>query len=252
MPNDNFFSLTVSTHVADICRIFFEKTNLNAFSYSRVYPDGSRAELWTDAAALVHTFITKPYIVGAYTPKYYYEKERYILLEQKIPDFEKKDRQNYYSQVSDQKNLFNHAYPFKIVNQLQDFCEYFIFYAPASEGSVINFYLNHLDELENFCKFFQEKAASLIYQASSHRLIKGFVDLKPKKPFFVGNLTERQVEISEYLLSGLTHKKIAEQLGLSPRTVDSHIENLKYKLKCFNKSELVIQLLKVGSKPFVE
>jgi DNA-binding CsgD family transcriptional regulator len=55
-------------------------------------------------------------------------------------------------------------------------------------------------------------------------------------------LTNRQVECCQLLLSGKTAKEIARQLDLSPRTVEYYLTNIKLKLKCSNKVELVTKL----------
>ena len=53
------------------------------------------------------------------------------------------------------------------------------------------------------------------------------------------NLSCRELEVLEYLLKGFTAGETANQLFLSKRTVESHIENIKNKLNCFSKIELI-------------
>ena len=65
-----------------------------------------------------------------------------------------------------------------------------------------------------------------------------FMISKPK-------LTDRQRDCAIHLLNGLTYREIAFQLNLSSRTIETHIECLKEKLKCRNKSELIIKLLAI-------
>lgn len=60
------------------------------------------------------------------------------------------------------------------------------------------------------------------------------------------SLTERQSECLFYLLRGFTVPMIAERLFVSRRTVESHIENIKLKVGCFTKSELVEKALHEG------
>lgn len=52
-------------------------------------------------------------------------------------------------------------------------------------------------------------------------------------------LTARQSECMFFLLRGKTAKEIARILNLSFRTVEGHIEGIKYKLVCSTKSELI-------------
>ena len=58
-----------SDEVKQVCSGFFQRAGLNAFSYSIVYKDLSRTELWTDAEALEYSFFTKKYIPRIYTPE---------------------------------------------------------------------------------------------------------------------------------------------------------------------------------------
>jgi|SRR5579862_557689 len=59
-------------------------------------------------------------------------------------------------------------------------------------------------------------------------------------------LSQRQKECVFYMLRGKTTKQIAEILNLSKRTVDFYIENIKNKIACHAKSELLIALIEAG------
>jgi DNA-binding CsgD family transcriptional regulator len=43
-------------------------------------------------------------------------------------------------------------------------------------------------------------------------------------------LTPREIEVLRLVIGGLTNRKIAEQLGLSTRTVDAHLRSIYGKL----------------------
>ena len=64
-------------------------------------------------------------------------------------------------------------------------------------------------------------------------------------------LTDRELEILEYLSLGLTVKQVATRLGLSPRTVDSHIQKLYRKLGVRNRVQAIsraasLRLIELG------
>ncbi|WP_295182367.1 response regulator transcription factor [uncultured Christiangramia sp.] len=53
------------------------------------------------------------------------------------------------------------------------------------------------------------------------------------------SLSSREIEVLEYLCTGLSHTLIAERLFLSPNTVRKHIENIYKKLQVHSKIEAV-------------
>ncbi|MBL8471070.1 MAG: response regulator transcription factor [Rhodocyclaceae bacterium] len=59
-------------------------------------------------------------------------------------------------------------------------------------------------------------------------------------------LSEREFEIFVHLARGLTVNQIAELLHLSPRTVGTHLYNVKQKLKAGNQAELTLIALRHG------
>jgi len=56
------------------------------------------------------------------------------------------------------------------------------------------------------------------------------------------NLTIMQKKCSEFLLKGLTAKAIGCELNISTRTVETHINKIKDKFSCRNKTELILKL----------
>ncbi|MBS0350625.1 MAG: helix-turn-helix transcriptional regulator [Proteobacteria bacterium] len=59
-------------------------------------------------------------------------------------------------------------------------------------------------------------------------------------------LSQRELECFFYLIRGKTAKSIAKMLGISYRTVETHIDHLKNKLNCSSKTELIEYAVKVG------
>ena len=66
------------------------------------------------------------------------------------------------------------------------------------------------------------------------KMLRTYIDGNDEKPQHSGvnSLTAREKEVFEGVGKGLTSKEIAEQLDLSPRTVEVHRANSKKKLEC--------------------
>lgn len=59
-------------------------------------------------------------------------------------------------------------------------------------------------------------------------------------------LSKRESECAYYLTRGMTMKLIAKTMGLSPRTIEFYIENIKDKLNCNSRSELIARMFEAG------
>ncbi len=62
-------------------------------------------------------------------------------------------------------------------------------------------------------------------------------------------LTERQAQCMAHFILGCSNRKVATLLDLSPRTIDAYTVDLKKKLGCYFKSQLVE---KIKQTPFME
>lgn len=51
--------------------------------------------------------------------------------------------------------------------------------------------------------------------------------------------SKRELDVLQYLVQGMTAKRISEKLVISKRTVEHHIENIKQKSGCSSKYELI-------------
>lgn len=70
---------------------------------------------------------------------------------------------------------------------------------------------------------------------------KSIIDLQVP-PFHEISLSKREFEVLHYIIKGYTSKKIAQKIYLSPRTVEQHTGNIKYKFGVLKKHELIEKL----------
>lgn len=80
--------------------------------------------------------------------------------------------------------------------------------------------------------------------ASIARRLLAMMRGKETKPAPDLNLTPREMDILQWLVEGLSYKKIAEKLFISPLTVQSHIKKVYEKLQVHSKSAAVSKALK--------
>ena len=82
------------------------------------------------------------------------------------------------------------------------------------------------------------------------KIIQGYHDIisddagqqSPEMPF----LTMREQECIFYVTKGFTFVEIAQKLLISPRTVETHITNIKNKLNVKTRAELIVRVCELG------
>lgn len=60
-------------------------------------------------------------------------------------------------------------------------------------------------------------------------------------------LTNRQLDCLHCLVRGMTMKQIGKTLNLSPKTVEHYLYNIRTKLHCFSRSELIGKALQMNA-----
>ena len=230
-------SLLLTKDVQAICQPLFKEYGINGFSYSRVFPDGARSELWSNHHALYHTFIKKKYITNNYySPNNYKKDEKYVFLANKIENCSLSMKERYTNQLTDLKQIFNYDNCFLIVNKTYLICEYFIFYTPSNFRSAYNFYINRLIELDNFSRLFKDKAKAIIKIADREKIINPWrkdvsINLSRHKNQILSlgknvMLSKREFEVAQHIVKGKTAKESAMILNISTRTIEYYIDNI--------------------------
>ncbi|WP_226372727.1 response regulator transcription factor [Allosphingosinicella flava] len=67
-------------------------------------------------------------------------------------------------------------------------------------------------------------------------------------------MTRRENEVLELVANGLSAKEVAHQIGIAPRTVERHIENVRMKMRARNRAHMIAQavatgILNLGAQP---
>jgi len=109
-----------------------------------------------------------------------------------------------------------------------------------------------LERLNGAYAIFKELGASIDYQSIEKLLVAlGQSNTLTKDNDTIermrrAGLTTRQIEVLQKLAAGMTNREIAEELVLSPRTVEMHVANVLNKLGCANRTEAVARAAQLG------
>lgn len=76
----------------------------------------------------------------------------------------------------------------------------------------------------------------------ARRVMEMFSQLAPKTQDY--GLTPREMEILQLIVAGMTTKELAERIGLSIHTVDTHLRRIYAKLEVHNRSGAVAKALR--------
>lgn len=205
---------------------------INYFEHSRIYKDGRSFIISTAPEFLTH-FLKNKY--SRPSPEIYTNSG--IFLWSAIPGLYEFDKQ-----LVDMFHFgIDHGISFVSVHeQYIDICD---FAASPESYFIANFYLNNLKLLEGFIKNYKEQFLSLIQE---HEKSTFNIPLRPQhfskkicSYTSLETITSRELNCIELFAQGYTAKTTAKKLGIAPRTVERHFENIKYKLNLHSKSELL-------------
>lgn len=152
-----------------------------------------------------------------------------------------------------------------IIQKSDNFVEFFGFTGNKINSSLQNLYLNQPPLLKSFAIHFKKELSSILndmeMESSSLKDLKGkdFFCKEPISPDIspstrlayykdlginceaekAKHLSPREKQCLKLLLQNKSAKETAVTLGLSPRTIEFYFENIKNKLTCWNKQEIL-------------
>jgi DNA-binding CsgD family transcriptional regulator len=235
-----------------ICKPLFTNTDIIEFSYCNTHSDTSKSILTTNLAWYTHFFSQE------YYKKYPFELDIYDGYY--IKGIQGVDN---YAEQQDAKENFNLDHMFCI----RKGTEKFTFYTRRNNDKIHNFYRRNYDVLEHFILYFKDRGEKIIQEINCNpmriynRPLSKIVCSHEKNTYddFFKQTKLRCVQINinsqvvvlsnkdaqTVLLTsrGLTAVEIGKQLGVSQRTIESRLNNLKIKTNTKNKKELISVLL---------
>ncbi len=244
--------------VSKICEGLFKSTPISHFQYFRFYDSGQLINFGTtpDLSAKAYYEQCIPsfeqmqcmHRIGL---RYTFVSHRFILPDTLDNDFSRKYEQ--FIADAAKSSVYNGLY---ILDRKDNYFRTCGFHISKDERTIFNYYLNNLLYLENFIRHFDSYVPQLYQKYIGSNLITiPHYNLLSSKNERLGKeitsdielteftakhvLTPREIECLELISHGYTMKTAARKLGISPRTVEQHIRNIKDKHGFNNKNQLV-------------
>ncbi|CAM4452090.1 MAG: hypothetical protein LEGION0398_MBIBDBAK_00766 [Legionellaceae bacterium] len=237
----NWETLSLSETIDTICQPLKKLIGLEQFIYRKTFHDGKRVYLTNTAKQLHWYFENHFYLIDGYQGKPDSYKNEFAIwpLPGQNPLF-----------LNEMINAFDCGNGFTIVETTSDGMDVFFYLISGTKNSDPNIYLTNLNALIKFNIYFKEKARDLIRKISntgalildsnlqinnskeeefnhfiSEISLPNYIEINKNKI----TLTNRENECLQLIKFGNTNKEIARKLGISPRTVETYLNQIKTK-----------------------
>ncbi len=247
---------SVSSRMEDFCKPLVEYLGITVFGYFKVYRDGSYIFI-SNRDQLTKEYISMVNSDFIYFQNYLENKNsNKLILWPSAPN------------TQGMQIFFNQGYwhGFNIVQQREDSNESFFFVSGNNNSQINQFYIKHANILENFTEHFKtifvnEIAKCELYKAKYKNGFNFYLpeSIMEKEPFDIQafleaagidqglirvngqsvRLTQRERQCLELMHKGHSLKGIGRELLISPRTIESHINNIKQKTGYHYKYDLI-------------
>lgn len=261
---DNFINLNCY-EVARICHPLFKKTPINYFDYTRYYDTGEMVPFSTSPD------FTKRYYIDSLYPSLeelnlgfsFGMKSTFLSHHLPLPVVVGDLNPDRYSGNIACAAEFKIFHRFYFIERGKNYYYTSGFGLPSNNKADLDFYVNAGAKLKQFIKYFEYHARHLIangrqsysiymptYYEKSLQVPNDF-----QEPFNINNLdftikadlqskmgeelTSREKECLSLIAQGYTVKNVALMLQISPRTVESHLANIKDKHGLHSKNQIV-------------
>lgn len=244
--------LISSQEISEICKPLFEYIGIKYFDWIRTYEDGGRLRLTTHPRWVEH-YLTQEYYKFS-------QLERHPSLYRSgftIWDYQAHKETTEVSLIlKDMRENFNRGHGLSILKVHETYMDNFIFTTEVSSEDINPLYLSNIESIERFTIYFISRAEKLISKAQKVFLplekekflsgdgsalqnnykIKEFIASMPVEKAYLckshnsAYLSKRETQCLIYSLKGKSAKEIARILYLSPRSIETYLENIKSRL----------------------
>jgi DNA-binding CsgD family transcriptional regulator len=237
-------TLLVKTKVDEICKNFLATFGFNYFQYLRCYADGS-ASLLTNNTGPIEYFgqvNNSPVIFSSFGKEHENTHSYWFLWDEELPEFP----------VGLARARFNVHNGLTLVRRSKNYYDMIAVGLPYEVANPGGFYLNKFQAIEQFVKTFDHENKDLIqfinknpialpqpYRDINYQeicLTQGKINVAGKNG--KTHITAQELACVRLLLQGASHKKIALDLEVSPRTVETYLQRVKLRTGFVSRAEL--------------
>ena len=232
--------LNLSKGIQSYCEPFFKGTGISYCDFARIYNDGSVHPLWSNLG-WADCFLFSDFAL----PSVECYPDSTFMLWQGIEDLQIHDHQ---LKVAAEEFSLGHG--ICIIQKHQDYIDMYNFCGSIDEPGLVNFYFMNFANITNFIRrsqsFFEQQImqenskADIILRPAPHKIQNPVSprcfepDASYRFKISINNrlisLTQREAQCIQYLLQNNTAKQIGASLGISHRTVEVNLENIKKKV----------------------
>lgn len=244
---------------SEVCDPIFKATPINYIGLARLYKDGSRSYLISDPKWGEVLLENKYHLAGTEDALVHGPECSHQLW----------SMSSMFTLNQQTQNLFqdcvanNYGNGITLIERGKDFVEFFHICADSGYENVDPYLSNNIDLLWNYVLYirdclshdlklknaYNKKYQYKIISPNNHLPLDNnkHLLLNTKKTYLGGYFgdvyfTTKEMDCLILLFQKQSSKGIAKILGLSPRTVEFYIDNIKQKIQCSTKTELILEL----------
>ena len=244
--------LSKSNDIEELISPLNQYLKINYFNYVRILNGGKRTLL-----------SNKPEYIQNFYETFKYNEKNIIDIESHCKDtFFTWDMCQNQKTFIDAKNYYNIANGITLIKPQEDYLDLYYFGTTKDNYNACELYASSIHMFERFILYFINRASELIDFSENHyfclesknhinnsyNMISVILDeISKDKNFKLSNLIEKtHIELTHkeslcaiYILLQMSGLEISKVMGLSQRTIEYHINNMKNKLCCFSKNQLM-------------
>jgi DNA-binding CsgD family transcriptional regulator len=232
---------------------------LNFFRYLKLYNDGTRVHLCNNNIWTNHFYKQGLYKVAwfdRYVPSHHLPGKAV---------WDEKALTNDNIVGIHARTVFDINHGFSVVIPSKDFCEFFDFATSEDNLAINDVYMRSPEYIDEIIFYFRFHARNIMSQAEKHKILLPMEAKIIANPVSLDSLnyasinrfyvttpdgeiymTRREYDCLSLWFCGKSAKQVAPILGISFRTVERHLENIKDKFNIQYKENLFSQLQSLG------